>query len=915
MPQSSQDLVFNGVDAGTGQYLLSPMPASVVAQIARGEKLDPRHLAELKQRHWNSSRTTLGVGPGIDATKLEQAGWGAIFPSGSSPAVREALQPLLALRRSQAGPRYREDLVYQPNDGKEEFLGRLGVAYGPVMPGQVPYYLLIVGDPESIPFRFQYLLDVQYAVGRIWFETPEEYANYARSVVAAETKLLGLPRKVVFFAPRNEGDEATRLSATDLATPLASGLLGQLKPGSPAWEAQSLIGAAATKQALTRVLGGEETPAVLFSASHGVGFPNGHPRQGAHQGALLCQDWPGPAWNRPIPADHYFSRDDVASSANPFGLIAFFFACYGAGTPRDDDFPHQASLDRPREIAPRPFLAGLPRRLLSHSKGGALAVVGHVDRAWGYSFTWPGAGRQIQTFEAMLTRLLDGHPIGHALEYFNERYAELSTSLSSKLEELKFGRRSDDTLMAGLWTANNDARSYVVIGDPAVRVAVHVDSPPEWRPDLALSELPAAPAFIGERTSPAAPEPSDPGDEPAPWLSILAATEQRYRDRETAPRPAVSFGPGTPSVFQANPPDRIRKRLARAGVPAAEADGLLMPAEQSFATVRDNDGVSAAADALERILGRNDLIGVEFLAAAMVASRSVGRVLIRTRPGYVVGYGSGAMVSPRLFLTNNHVVGTVERAALCSVEFDYEYSATGQLRNARAFSFAPEDFFLTHAGLDFTLVAVRPESGLEDFGWLTLKDDDGAVLQDEYVNIVQHPGGRPKQVALRDNKVTDILPDFLHYRADTEPGSSGAPVFNDQWEFVGLHHSGVARKNERGEILARDGGLWVKAMGEREIDWIANEGIRTGRILAWLNGAEIPAAHRPYRDALNSGVVSPSIVAAPRRSTSVEWNSSTADSPSAASTSVTAGFPLRITITIDHAGGPAACVVDPAGPR
>ncbi|HEX3127599.1 MAG TPA: hypothetical protein VH394_09725, partial [Thermoanaerobaculia bacterium] len=142
----------------------------------------------------------------------------------------------------------------------------------------------------------------------------------------------------------------------------------------------------------------------------------------------------------------------------------------GAGTPRWDDFTRRSQGDR-RQLAPGAFLGRLPQRLLAHPRGGALAVVGHVERAWGFSFAWPGAGPQVSAFESTFRRLLDGKPVGWAMEVFNQRYAELASDLAAEVEALGFGKRLDETRLADLWTASHDARNYMIIGDPAVRVA------------------------------------------------------------------------------------------------------------------------------------------------------------------------------------------------------------------------------------------------------------------------------------------------------------------------------------------------------------------------------------------------------------------------------------------------------------
>lgn len=462
--------VFNGVDGATGGYALAPMPAGSLLDLARGQPVE-----DIGPAPSSSQDTGRGIKDGFDPTFLGDAGWAVVFPARGDPAIQEALRPLLEHRKAQATARderrYRElcgPTGYRPDERKQRFLTRLGAASaGAVNPDRMPYYILLVGSPEEIPWEFQAQLDLQYAVGRIHFDTVEDYAQYARSVVAAETRPMPRAPRLTLFGSHNADDRATALSATHLIAGLHEGL----SPPRPGWTVDKVVAEEATRAGLTRLLSGPDAPSLLFTATHGVSFPSGDPRQAPHQGALLCQDWPGPlAWHGPLPPDHYFSADDIHAAANLHGMIMFSFACYGGGTPEFDAFQHIASPGERRRLAPRPFVARLPSRLLAHPGGGALAVVSHVDRAWSCSFFAGGTGPELETYAATLERLLGGGPIGFAMELFGVRYAELSSDLAAEFDAgaVDDGARPSD--VAGMWTACNDARNFMIFGDPAVRL-------------------------------------------------------------------------------------------------------------------------------------------------------------------------------------------------------------------------------------------------------------------------------------------------------------------------------------------------------------------------------------------------------------------------------------------------------------
>lgn len=473
---SPETLAFNGVDGATGRYLLPEIGIHELAKAVLGETFRGDELAALRARR-DSALADFGVVYGRDPEDLAQAGWALVAAAGTPGEVLEALEPLRAMRERQAASRFRwcvGDEGFRPGETKRQFLARFGMASAsPANPDKFPYYVLLVGGPDDIPFEFQYQLDVQYAVGRLSFDTAAEYADYAEAAVAAEAghepgSAPASPRRVSLFGTENRADRATKLSATQLVGPLA----GEVSPPAADWKVDLVLGEDARKERLVELLAGPRAPDLLFTATHGVAFPVGDPRQRRAQGALLCQDWPGPLlWTKPLPDDFYVAGADIPDDAGRSPRVVFAFACFGAGTPHIDDFA-SAIGGQPAQLAAAPFVARLPQRLLGRPHGGTLAFVGHVERAWACSFVSPSVGAQREVFWSALQSLLGGWRLGHAMEFFDDRYAALTAELSDDLDEARnYGRELDELAIAGRWTETKDARNYVVLGDPAVRLS------------------------------------------------------------------------------------------------------------------------------------------------------------------------------------------------------------------------------------------------------------------------------------------------------------------------------------------------------------------------------------------------------------------------------------------------------------
>jgi hypothetical protein len=465
---------FNGINGATGEYLSPRVERRSIGEKALQARipLTKPEMDELRARQ-EPPQPHLGS-EAENPEDLAEAGWGVIFAADDPAAdeILEALRSLLALRREEAGANYREYAGgegYVQGEPAHRFLARHGVGPGPAVPGMVPYYLLIVGDPARIPYEFQHGLDVQYAVGRIHFDALDAYRSYAETVVQAEGGNITRAARAAFFGVRNPGDAATQLSAVHLADPLAKELMKRAEDQNLDWLIDPIPVGEAMKPRLLRLMGGDDTPALLFTASHGAIFPpEDIERRRAELGALVCGEWPNrPGRSTPLTPEMLVRAEDIGPNQSVKGLIAFHFACFGVGMPARDSFAHLGSPSTV-SVGPDPLLALLPQRLLGHPNGGALAVIGHVDRALPSSFYWPAAAdqkRQLAVFRAALWLLMKGHRVGYALEHLNQRYAELSTRVSDALDGRNIsGRRWRSTTRA--------TRSSPICGWPTTMLGV-----------------------------------------------------------------------------------------------------------------------------------------------------------------------------------------------------------------------------------------------------------------------------------------------------------------------------------------------------------------------------------------------------------------------------------------------------------
>lgn len=238
---------------------------------------------------------------------------------------------------------------------------------------------------------------------------------------------------------------------------------------------------------------------------------------------------------------------------------------------------------------------------------------------------------------------------------------------------------------------------------------------------------------------------------------------------------------------------------------------------------------------LEKIIGnQSNLLRINWLEKALMASKAVCRVVNGDN------LGTGFITKDGYLYTNNHVLPDATAAGNARVEFNYQMNSNGQIQQRSVYQLDASTYITSPpTQLDFVRIKVidNPADPISRWGFVEI-DPSALPVKGEPATIIQHPKGEDMQIALNANDVLSNWNQYLFYTTDTEPGSSGSPVFNKDWKVIAIHHAG---KTEA------EGGMQINAAGERAA---ANRGILFSHIFKFINDS---TGNAPVAAGANSG--------------------------------------------------------------
>jgi endonuclease G len=301
----------------------------------------------------------------------------------------------------------------------------------------------------------------------------------------------------------------------------------------------------------------------------------------------------------------------------------------------------------------------------------------------------------------------------------------------------------------------------------------------------------------------------------------------------------------TEKKFPVKPADLEESKARIQASSAMELDG------NAFVNKRI-DMISSSAlenpvDAFERYIGTNDLLPINYLLLGYLKSKSVGRIYYIDKTYNKPAAATGFLITPDLVITNHHVLFDMTMITNPVIQFNYEFGIDGNEEKEVVFRLDPKKYFHSSKELDFAIIGVETldqtrMKNISEFGYLPLNGNLGKAGIGDFITIIQHPEGSWKQISMRENKIlSKDDPTMLLYECDTSKGTSGSPGFNDQWQIIAMHSTGVAKKDADGDYIDSENKKILPVNGAIDasrIIWTSNAGIRVSSIVGYLTNSK-----------------------------------------------------------------------------
>lgn len=193
----------------------------------------------------------------------------------------------------------------------------------------------------------------------------------------------------------------------------------------------------------------------------------------------------------------------------------------------------------------------------------------------------------------------------------------------------------------------------------------------------------------------------------------------------------------------------------------------------------------------------NNRKNLSWIRRGLVVSKSVCRVRIPARGQDKTG--TGFLIAGGRIVTNHHVIGDAETAGRALVDFNYEEDENGRALQPFTYELSSTNF-VTDPDNDCSIITVNRSSNarpLDEWGALTFSRNP-RYQENDAVVIVQHPGGGPKEISIANSVIVGTKHNLVFYTSDTYQGSSGSPVFDEDWHVIALHRSAGRHDEQRG---------------------------------------------------------------------------------------------------------------------